>query len=148
MNYNISAIKKILSHKYPFLLIDGVSYLVPFYECRAFKNYTYNEWFFPPHFETEPVLPGSLLLESFTQAFAIPLLIEYKGSLVQDLPLIFVGVDKFRIFKPVIPGDRLEIHVTNIRNTNNIVSGHVNGYVDESCIGSGILTYKINDGRK
>lgn len=144
MIYNISGIKKILSHKYPFLLIDGVTYLVPFFECRAFKNYTYNEWYFPSHFETEPVLPGSLLLESFTQALAIPLLIQDEFTPSSHLPLIFVGVDKFRIFKPVIPGDRLDIHVSNIRNTNGIVTGHVKGYVSNDCIGSGILTYKIN----
>ena len=144
MNYNISEIKRILSHKYPFLLIDGVTDLVPFSECRAFKNYTYNEWFFPSHFETEPVLPGSLLLETFTQAFAIPLLLQNELKLSSNLPLIFAGVDKFRIFKPVVPGDRLEIHVYNVRNINGIVSAHVEGYVNSDCIGSGILTYKIN----
>jgi len=141
---NITEIKKILSHKYPLLLIDGVTHLVPFSECIAFKNYTYNEWFFPSHFEGEPVLPGSLLLESFTQAFAIPLLMNSELNLSLNLPLIFAGVDKFRIFKPVIPGDRLEIHVSNIRNTNGIVSGQVKGYVVDDCVGAGILTYKIN----
>jgi 3-hydroxyacyl-[acyl-carrier-protein] dehydratase len=144
MKYNISEIRKILNHKYPFLLIDGVTDVVPFSECRAFKNYTFNEWFFPSHFDNEPVLPASLLLESFTQAFAIPLLVRNESTPSSNLPLIFAGVDKFRIFKPVIPGDRLEIHVYNIRNTNGIVFGHVKGHVDGDCIGSGILTYKIN----
>ena len=144
MNYNIFEIKKILNHKYPLLLIDGVTDLVPFSECKAIKNYTYNEWFFPSHFETEPVLPGSLLLETFTQAFAIPLLLQEELKLSSSLPLIFVGVDKFRIFKSVIPGDRLEIHVYNIRNLNGIVTGQVEGYVSSVRIGSGILTYKIN----
>ena len=60
---DINRIKKILPHRYPFLLVDKVvdfktgEYLV------AIKNVTVNEPFFQGHFPQEPIMPGVLINE-------------------------------------------------------------------------------------
>jgi 3-hydroxyacyl-[acyl-carrier-protein] dehydratase len=144
MLIDAKGLKNLLNHRYPLLLLDGVTHFLEFKECKAFKNYTLNEWYFSAHFEDNPVLPASLLLESFSQAFAIPLLFQKSLPLDSKLPLIFAGADKFRVFNPVVPGDRVEFIVDNLRINNGIAIGHVIGIVQNELIGSANLTYKLN----
>ena len=72
---NIFQIRTVLKREYPMLLLDGVTYIEPRVICRAYKNLSYNEWFFPAHFPNRPIMPGTLQLEAFTQAVALPLLV-------------------------------------------------------------------------
>ena len=71
---DISEISTILKRQYPIFLLDGVTDISPGLSCDAFKNLSYNEWFFPQHFPKKPIMPGSLQVEAFTQAVALPLL--------------------------------------------------------------------------
>ncbi|HOE97291.1 MAG TPA: hypothetical protein PK847_11980, partial [Candidatus Sumerlaeota bacterium] len=68
------AIRKILPHRYPFLLVDRVIELVPNESITALKNLTQNEPFFAGHFPEYPVLPGVLQIEMIAQTGAIMLL--------------------------------------------------------------------------
>jgi 3-hydroxyacyl-[acyl-carrier-protein] dehydratase len=144
MSLTFSEITSLLKHRYPLLLIDGVTLVEPFTLCHAFKNLTYNEWFFPSHFPSEPILPGSLIIEAFTQAVAIPILfnnIIFKGI---DIPLLLVAVDKVRYYKSVYPGDRLEIIVDNIQEVMGLITSNVSGYVGGVMISNCKITYKKN----
>ena len=62
---NISQIRTVLKREYPTLLLDGVTYIEPRVICHAYKNLTYNEWFFPEHFPNQPIMPGSFQIEAF-----------------------------------------------------------------------------------
>ena len=105
-NYDIQGIMKLLAHRYPFLLIDRVLEVVPGDQITALKNVTNNEPFFQGHFPGRPIMPGVLIIEAMAQAGGI--LAYLTGSAEQQSRLIyFMGMDKVRFRKPVVPGDQI-----------------------------------------
>jgi len=105
-NYDIQGIMKLLAHRYPFLLIDRVIEVVPGDKITALKNVTNNEPFFQGHFPGRPIMPGVLIVEAMAQAGGI--LAYLTGSVEQRTRLIyFMGMDKVRFRKPVVPGDQI-----------------------------------------
>lgn len=110
---DIQAIKAVLPHRYPFLLLDRVTQLEPSTRIVAVKNVTGNEPFFPGHFPEYPVMPGVLIIEAMAQAGAVMMLSgmdEPKGKIP-----FFAGIDKARFRRQVVPGDRLELQVHVLR---------------------------------
>jgi beta-hydroxyacyl-ACP dehydratase FabZ len=104
--YDIQKIMELLPHRYPFLLVDRVIELVPDDRIIALKNVTMNEPFFPGHFPGQPVMPGVLIIEAMAQAGG---LLAYESGTADNSGMLiyFMGMDKVRFRKPVIPGDQL-----------------------------------------
>ena len=102
-------IQNYLPHRYPFLLIDKVIDIKKNESIIAQKNVSYNEPFFQGHFPDYPVFPGVLLLEAMAQATAI-LDIESNNRDMSKQLYYFVGIDKARFKKQVIPGDIIIIN--------------------------------------
>jgi len=108
---NIKDILNILPHRYPFLLVDKVIHLnLEAGEIIALKNVTVNEPFFQGHWPGTPIMPGVLMLEALAQAGGI--LVHQKGFNAKIAVLLNMNNVKFR--KPVVPGDALFLHVTEI----------------------------------
>jgi len=99
---NVEEIMKILPHRYPFLLVDGVLELNE-EKIKAFKNVSINEPFFQGHFPNYPIMPGVLIVEGMAQTAGLLLL---KDTDENVIPL-FTGIDKARFKKEVRPGDKL-----------------------------------------
>ena len=97
MTLDIRDIEKILPHRYPFLLVDRVTELVPGERLVAYKNVSANEPFFQGHFPGNPVMPGVLIIEALAQAAAI-LMSDGQES---DLIPLFMGIDKARFRRQV-----------------------------------------------
>lgn len=117
---NILEILQYLPHRYPFLLIDRVLEIENGKRILALKNVTINEHFFVGHFPHHPVMPGVLILEAMAQAAAI---LSFKTMDTQAKPgevYYFVGIDKARFKKPVLPGDQLMIEVEISRTIRGI----------------------------
>ncbi len=109
---DIEEIKKILPHRYPFLLIDRVVEVKQGECIKAIKNITYNEPCFQGHFPSKSVMPGVLIIEAFAQATALLGaygLDEIRNS--ENELYYLVSVDKARFRKPAGPGDQLIINV-------------------------------------
>ena len=104
--YDIQKIMEFLPHRYPFLLIDRVIELVPDDRVIALKNVTINEPFFPGHFPGQPVMPGVLIVEAMAQAGGL-LAYESGTTDTHGMLIYFMGMDKVRFRKPVVPGDQL-----------------------------------------
>lgn len=121
------AIRKIIPHRYPFLLVDRVIELTPGQRAVGIKNVTANEEFFQGHFPEFPVMPGVLIVEAIAQVGAIAMLSqpEFAGKLA-----LFAGIDKIRFKRQVKPGDqiRLEVELGQIRR--NIGTGAGTATVD------------------
>lgn len=140
---NISQISAILKREYPMLLLDGVTYIEPRVMCRAYKNLSYNEWFFPAHFPNLPIMPGTLQLEAFTQAVALPLLITEDKNNLSAIPILLAGIDKVRFYKAVFPGDRFEILAQIERIAMGIATASATGSVNNEIVSECKITYKI-----
>jgi 3-hydroxyacyl-[acyl-carrier-protein] dehydratase len=140
---DISRVSSILKRKYPMLLLDGVTDIESNSFCNAFKNLSYNEWFFPEHFPNQPIMPGALQIEAFTQAVALPLLISKEANDFAGAPIILAGIDKVRFYKSVVPGDRFEILAQIDRIAMGIATASVNGKVNGEKVSECKITYKI-----
>ena len=113
---DIQGIFERLPHRYPFLLVDRVLEMVPGDRIVAIKNVTFNEPFFQGHFPGQPIMPGVLIIEAMAQTGGILAfethLPENRGGLIY-----FMGMDRVRFRKPVVPGDQLvfEARILNWR---------------------------------
>jgi 3-hydroxyacyl-[acyl-carrier-protein] dehydratase len=126
----IDSIKKIIPHRYPFVLIDRVTDIEPGVSCTAYKNVSCNEWFFEGHFPDNPVMPGVLIIEASAQAACVLALYE---SRVSNNVVYFTSIDYAKFKKPVVPGDILQIKVTVLQKRGNrFWKFHAEAYVDES----------------
>jgi len=107
LQLDMQAILERLPHRYPFLLVDRVLECHPGHSIRALKNVTYNEPYFPGHFPGRPVMPGVIIIEAMAQAAGILCFI--TANVIPDAKtrFFFVGIDKARFRKPVVPGDQL-----------------------------------------
>jgi len=112
--YSIAEIMNFLPHRYPFLLIDRVVELVPGESIRALKNVTINEPFFQGHFPGTPIMPGVLILEAMAQAGGILALDSMPDALLGAV-IYFMGMDKVRFRKPVVPGDQLIFEIRALK---------------------------------
>lgn len=115
---DIEAIKEMIPHRHPFLMIDGVINLVPDVEVTGIKNVTGEEDFFKGHFPGHPIMPGVLIVEAMAQTSAI-LVIGTVGKQPGSV-VYFMSVDQARFRKPVFPGDRLMLHVVKQRNRGKV----------------------------
>lgn len=111
---DIQKIFELLPHRYPFLLVDRVVECVPGSHIRAYKNITINEPFFQGHFPGTPILPGVLILEALAQTGGL-LAASGMGDGLKDKLFLFTGLDNVKFRRQVIPGDRLDLECSNMR---------------------------------
>ena len=117
---DINEIREYLPHRYPFLLVDRVVELdVEGKRIRAYKNVSINEPFFQGHFPSEPVMPGVLIVEAMAQTAAVLVVATFGGQSEGKL-VYFMSIDGVRFRRPVVPGDRLELHVEKIQSRGNV----------------------------
>ena len=134
-------INGIISHqrnRYPVLLIDRVTAVDPGKSASAVKCFTYNEWFFPGHFDDEPNVPGFIQIESLTQTFIMTFLCmeEYKGMKTN-----FVSLNNVKFKRKIVPGDVLEIDAVLTSFKRGIAIGSVQSAVkgEPACSGDFIV---------
>lgn len=118
--FDIREIQSILPHRYPFALIDRVISYVPGESLHAIKNITMNEPVFTGHFPGEPIFPGVLLLEAMAQATGLLGFKMMENEIGKDEMYLFAGIDNARFKRQVIPGDRVDFHVTFIKEKRGI----------------------------
>lgn len=116
---DIRTLQKLLPHRYPFLLIDRVLDFEMGKSLTAIKNVTVNEPFFQGHFPDFPVMPGVLIIEAMAQA-AGTLAIVSHGGRQDDEIYFFVGIDKARFKRQVVPGDQLTFEIELITQKRDI----------------------------
>lgn len=103
----------ILPHRYPFLMVDGVTEVSPD-KIVAFKNVSFNEPFFQGHFPGKPIMPGVMMVEALAQTGGI--LAHHCGQFDPEKQLLlFLSITNAKFRRPVTPGDRLDMEVVPLR---------------------------------
>ena len=120
LTMDIQEVMRRLPHRYPFLLVDRVLECISGQSIRAIKNVTINEPFFPGHFPARPVFPGVLILEALAQTAGILAFVTAGVYPDEKRELYFVGIDKARFRRPVLPGDQLILKATLERSLRGI----------------------------
>ena len=109
--YDINLIKKVLPHRYPFLLIDRILRIEPGKDgtrigakAVAIKNVTVNEPFFNGHFPENPIMPGVLLVEAMGQAGALACLRE--GDFGKEFKVMIAKINNCLLYTSPSPRDQ------------------------------------------
>jgi beta-hydroxyacyl-ACP dehydratase FabZ len=127
----IKEIMNYLPHRYPFLLVDRV---VETDEKRivTIKNVTINEPFFQGHFPGEPIMPGVLIIEAMAQSWGILAFHQSPEKTADNLNVRFIGIDKCRFRRPVVPGDQIRFELEGISQKRTIWKVRGKAFVDNN----------------
>jgi 3-hydroxyacyl-[acyl-carrier-protein] dehydratase len=116
---DINRLMEVLPHRYPFLMIDRLVDIIANVSATGIKNVTVNEPYFQGHFPGQPVMPGVLIIEAMAQTSAA-LVVHSLGPHAEGKLVYFMSIESARFRKPVVPGDRLNVHVTKERSRGNV----------------------------
>ena len=108
---------EILPHRYPILLVDRITELVPGVRAHGYKNITNNEPVFTGHFPGNPLFPGVYMIEALAQLGGCVVL--EPGEFSRKTPYL-AGIDRAKFRRPVVPGDRLDMDVILVKHKRNI----------------------------
>jgi 3-hydroxyacyl-[acyl-carrier-protein] dehydratase len=141
---DVLEIQRLLPHRFPFLLVDRVTELLPGERLRAYKNVSIGEPFFQGHFPGHPVMPGVLVLEALAQASAI-LCYSSTGFDPAKKVTYLMAIDGARFRRPVVPGDRLDLDVTVLRLKSSVVKSRGVATVDGQVAAEGEFMATVVD---
>jgi 3-hydroxyacyl-[acyl-carrier-protein] dehydratase len=119
MNYDnksadIGLIKRILPHRYPFLLVDKVIEINGFNSATGVKNITFNEPQFQGHFPATPIMPGVMIIEAMAQTAAVMVGVGLNLA-DKEMLIYFMAIDKCKFRRKVTPGDQLIMKLDTLR---------------------------------
>jgi 3-hydroxyacyl-[acyl-carrier-protein] dehydratase len=134
---DITEIREYLPHRYPFLLVDRVIDLELGETITAIKNVTINEPFFDGHFPGLPIMPGVLIIEAMAQAAGILGFKTLDKKPSDGSIYMFVGADKMRFKKPVVPGDQLILKAAIVSSRSGLWKFDCRAEVDGKMVAAG-----------
>ena len=142
---DMAALKRLIPHRYPFLLIDRLSDVRSGESAVGWKAVTVNEPHFVGHFPDYAVMPGVLIIEAMAQA-AGALVVHTLGFYDQHKSVYFLTVDKARFRKPVHPGDLLRLPVKVQRNRGAVWRFEGRAFIGETLCAEAEFSAMIIDG--
>ncbi len=127
VNLDVIQIQEYQQNRFPCLFVDWITEAVPGKYAKGYKNFTFNEWFFPAHFSDEPNVPGFIQIEALTQVFLMTFLTlpGYKGKKTG-----FIDVHH-HFWKKIVPGNRLNIEAQLNSFKRGIAKGTAKGFVEQ-----------------
>lgn len=148
MLIDVVEIQKILPHRFPFLLVDRITALVPGESIEGFKNITIGEQIFQGHFPDHPIYPGVMIIEGMAQAggvLAFKSMDEEKQEDTKEKVVYFMSIDNAKFRSPVKPGDQLVYKLNVLKHRGNIWVLEAKAYVDDKLVAEAELKAMIVD---
>jgi UDP-3-O-[3-hydroxymyristoyl] N-acetylglucosamine deacetylase / 3-hydroxyacyl-[acyl-carrier-protein] dehydratase len=138
---DIQQIKKLLPHRFPFLMVDRILEVTKNHVI-GIKNTTYNEAFFQGHFEQEHVFPGVLLVETMAQVGGILVLSNVDDP--ERYSTYFLKIDRMKFKHKVIPGDTIVVRADLTEPIRrSIVIMYCQAFVGEKLVAEGEMTAQV-----
>lgn len=127
--FDINGIKACQRNRHPLLFVDHIYDVIPGEKASGTKCFTYNEWFFPAHFDDEPNVPGFIQVEALVQTFIMSFLSkeELRGKKTN-----FLRINNVKFKRKIIPGETLSIHATLQSFRRGIATGGAISYVGKA----------------
>ena len=141
---DINEIKKIIPHRYPFLLVDKIIECDDDSRIVGIKCVTMNEPFFQGHFPDFPVMPGVLIVEAMAQVACILAMrvLKKEGS----ASVFFTGIDGVKFRKPVVPGDVLRLELTKTKQRGELFRFDGKALVEDQVVTQGSIQAVLGKG--
>ncbi|MCJ8329875.1 MAG: beta-hydroxyacyl-ACP dehydratase [Lentisphaeria bacterium] len=139
---DVYEIQQYQQNRYPLLFIDKIIKVIPGKSAIGYKNFTYNEWFFPAHFEDEPNVPGFIQIEALTQNFLMTFL-TLPGN--KGKKTGFVSIKNAIFKRKIVPGDRFDIESELKSYRRGLAKGSSLGYVNGEVACAADLVIAIPD---
>ncbi len=117
--FDILAIRRMIPHRYPMLLVDRLVNVKPGVSAVGIKGVTANEPHFEGHFPSRPVMAGVLIVESMAQTAGV-LVVETLHLMDSDALVYFMSIESAKFRATVVPGDSLELHVSILRGRSKV----------------------------
>ncbi len=138
----IDAIRELLPHRYPFLLVDRILEIETGKRAVGIKNVTINEEFFQGHFPSRPIMPGVLIIEAMAQVGGIMILSmeEHRHKMAY---LATIENAKFR--RPVVPGDTLTSETVLLRARANMGKVQCTARVGDQIVAEATILFALVD---
>jgi len=139
---DIQRIMKILPHRYPFLFVDRIVELEKGKRVVGIKNVTINDQFFQGHFPSRPMMPGVLMIEAMAQTAGIAVLshANHLGKIA-----FFMGADKIKFRKVVVPGDQLVMEAEVIRDRSKTAMIQAKARVGGEIVAEAEMLFSFTD---
>ena len=138
---NNNEIRKLLPHRYPFLLVDRILDIDPKVKAIGLKNVTFNEPFFHGHFPDNPIMPGVLIVEAMAQVSGI---LAFKSGAVGNA-VYFMSIEKAKFRRPVVPGDQLRFEVSILQQRNKVWKFSGQTFVDDKVVAEAEFTAMVSE---
>lgn len=129
----LDEIKRVLPHRYPFLLVDRILSMELGQHIVGLKNVTVNEPFFVGHFPDNPIMPGVLIVEAMAQVAGILALLSTPENL-GNRNIFLMSLDKVRFRRPVVPGDQLILDLKVLRGGKKFFKMEGKATVDDNLV--------------
>ena len=141
---DINEIKKIIPHRYPFLLVDKIIECDDESRIVGIKSVTMNEPFFQGHFPDYPIMPGVLIVEAMAQVACILgiRILKKEGN----ASVFFTGIDKVKFRKPVLPGDVLRLELTKVKQRGELFRFEGKALVEDQVVTQGTIQAILGKG--
>lgn len=128
LTFDIIGIQACQRNRHPLLFVDHIFDVVPGERASGIKCFSYNEWFFPAHFDDEPNVPGFVQVETLVQTFIMTFLSreDLRGKKTN-----FIGINNVKFKRKIIPGETLKIHARLDSFKRGIATGSATSFVEE-----------------
>ncbi len=144
LTLGVEDIKRLIPHRYPFLMVDRLTDIVPGERAIGIKNVTINEPFFQGHFPSQPIMPGVLIVEALAQT-AGALVAHSLGARDKGKAVYFMSIEDARFRKPVVPGDTVRLYVEKRHVRGNVWKFAGTAKVGEAIVAESTFTAMISD---